>query len=52
VRFPEPAVAVDEQRVVLRAGELGDVERGVVGELVARADDVVFDFVRRRVRVE
>ena len=39
VRLAQPAVAVDEQRVVLRAGELGDVQRGVVGELVARPDD-------------
>ena len=39
VRLAQAAVAVDEQRVVLRAGEFGDVAGGVVGELIAGAHD-------------
>ena len=45
VRFAEAATAVDEEGVVLRAGEFCDVECGVVSELIALADDEGFDFV-------
>jgi hypothetical protein len=45
VGFAEAAVAVDEERVVLRAGEFGDIQRGVVSELIAGADDEGFDLV-------
>ena len=43
--FAQAAVAVDEERVVLRAGKFRDVEGGVVGELIARADDEGLDVV-------
>jgi len=39
VCFAEAAGAVDEEGVVLDAGEFGDVEGGVVGELVGGTDD-------------
>ena len=39
VGLAEAGVAVDEQRVVLAGGRLGDGERGGVGEPVGRPDD-------------
>ncbi len=39
VGFSEPAGAMNEEGVVLNAGEFGDIERGVVGELIGWPDD-------------
>lgn len=39
VGFSEPAGAMDEEGVVLNAGEFGDIEGGVIGELIGWPDD-------------